>query len=117
MLGKVIVPVEKFSKKLPEVPPLAISRSRMVNDSAVPGGTVTVTSNSALSPERRLVPVVAASVVLPVTNVFVIDGEIAVVVATSDSGENRGPPGVEAYCTVASFVIFPPNGARGSRPT
>jgi hypothetical protein len=96
MLGKVIVPALKFSKKLVEVPAVAVSLSRIVNDSAVPGGIVIVTSKSALSPGRRLLPVVAGSVELSATSVFVRDGEAAVVLAVSEIGENRGPPGVEA---------------------
>jgi hypothetical protein len=96
ILGNVIVPVVKLSKKLLDVPPLATSRSRTVNDSAVPGGTVTVTSNSALSPGRRLVPDVAESELLAATKALVSEGDMAVVVAVSDSGEKSGPPTDEA---------------------
>lgn len=96
MLGKVIVPALKFSKKLVEVPAVAVSLSRIVNDSAVPGGTVIVTSKSALSPGRRLLPDVAESVELSATRVFVKVGDATVVLAVSEIGENRGPPGVEA---------------------
>jgi hypothetical protein len=117
ILGKITVPVVKFSKKLLDVPPLAMSRSRIVNDSAVPGGTETVTSNSALSPGRRFVPLVELSELLPATKVLVRLGDIAVVVAISDSGEKRGPPMAEAYLTTAVFVIIPPKGAVASRST
>jgi hypothetical protein len=96
MLGKVIVPELKFSKKLVEVPPVAVSISRIVNASAVPGGTVIVTSKSALSPGLRLLPDVAESVELSATKVFVKVGDATVVLAVSEIGENRGPPGVEA---------------------
>jgi hypothetical protein len=87
MLGKVIVPALKFSKKLADVLPEAISRSRTVKPSAVPGGTVIVTSKSALSPGRRFGSVVAESEELPATKTLVRDGDNDVVVAVSDTGE------------------------------
>jgi hypothetical protein len=107
-LGNVTVPAEKFSKKLEDVPPLAVSRSRIVNDSAVPGGMVIVTSKSALSPGRKLLPAVAESELLPATSVLVRLGEATVVEAVSDSGEKSGPPGIDAYREVTVLVIVPP---------
>jgi hypothetical protein len=103
------VPAAKFSKKLLEVPPVAVSRSRTVKDSAVPGGTVTVTSKSALSPGRKSLPDVAESEELPATKVLVNEGDTTVVLAVSDTGENNGPPGVDAYLEVAVFVMTAPS--------
>jgi hypothetical protein len=117
ILGKVIVPAEKFSKKFVEVLPVCVSRSRTVNASAVPGGTVIVTSKSALSPGRRLLPEVAESEELPATKALVSVGDAIVVVAVSDTGEKRGPPGVDAYREVTVLVIVPPNATSESTVT
>jgi hypothetical protein len=117
MLGKVIVLEEKFSKKLLEVPPLAVSSSRTIKELAVPGGTVTVTSKSALSPARRTPSAVSESVELPDTRALVNEGELTVVVAVSRTGEKSGPPGVDAKRATAVFVMTPPSAASEARST